>query len=232
MPKHKLPQNDEGALQKLYEEQQEQQKTDKVVDFEELTKSMEKSGAVILPEDQEGYVSEPLSKEEHEKLSKDVEEGIDKASKKEAELPLTEEEKQKSWENFINQVKMYDVLEGLINRSLEQYRIDYLKVNPDEPISFALSTKSNRKLERGIIFDVSLVLTMTRGGRLYKVMEKRIKFKHVREVRNEGGWKFSLYQSILDSLVSQALTFYIIKEDAKSGRIKSEVPAGTDRTDS
>lgn len=165
-----------------------------------------------------------LSPDDFEKLAESVEGKDDRIAKEVDAMPLTEEEKQKSWEDFMRKIKAHEVTEALINRSLEWYKSEYDQKNSDEPINFKLYLRPNRQLKKGIIFDVSLILEMTRGGKIYKLSEKRISFTRVREIKDEAGWKFQLYQSMLDSLVTNAINFYILKKDADSGRIRSEVP--------
>lgn len=184
--------------------------------FEQLKTQLEAGGAFV-PED-------PLPDEEVEKLSQELENSNGAVDKANAELPLTENDKQKLWEQFMRKIKAHEVTEALINRALEYYKIQYDLKNPDEPIEFKMYLKSNRQLKQGIIFDVSLILEMSRGPKLHKLSEKRIQFHRVREVRDEAGWKFSLYQSMLDSLITEALNFFILKQDVKSGRVKQDVP--------
>lgn len=184
--------------------------------FEQLKTQLEAGGAFV-PED-------PLLDEEVEKLSQELENSNGAVDKANAELPLTENDKQKLWEQFMRKIKAHEVTEALINRALEYYKIQYDLKNPDEPIEFKMYLKSNRQLKQGIIFDVSLILEMSRGPKLHKLSEKRIQFHRVREVRDEAGWKFSLYQSMLDSLITEALNFFILKQDVKSGRVKQDVP--------
>lgn len=184
--------------------------------FEQLKTQLEAGGAFV-PED-------PLPDEEVEKLSQELENSNGAVDKANTELPLTENDKQKLWEQFMRKIKAHEVTEALINRALEYYKIQYDLKNPDEPIEFKMYLKSNRQLKQGIIFDVSLILEMSRGPKLHKLSEKRIQFHRVREVRDEAGWKFSLYQSMLDSLITEALNFFILKQDVKSGRVKQDVP--------
>lgn len=139
---------------------------------------------------------------------------------------LTQEQR---FEKFIKGIQLHDIIYDCMQSSLNEYCKIYNERNPGDNIQFKLHTRKRTNKNTTVIFAVSLVLEMRRGG-LYKVLlEKRIDFTHVKQIRDEVSWKYSLYGAMYNDLITHSLNHLILQDDVKSGRIKSEVSSGPDR---
>lgn len=143
-----------------------------------------------------------------------------------AEWKSLEEERDKQgealWDEVTKKVGLCDFLDDQIRRALGVYKYKWDKANAPEEIDFKMELKSLGGLQGRMIAGAQLRLEIKRGGLWRLWRNKEIKFEHIREARATHKWKLALYEAMYQDLLSWGVTYCILCEDFKDGRIKIE----------
>jgi len=171
-----------------------------------------------------------LQQEEEEKLQqlKDklpLDKIIDIAKETGLLKELTEEQR---FDRLIKGIKLHDIIKDCMQSSLNNYCKEYNKKNPDDNIQLKLMLHNNRHPQTGAIFSADLRLECRRRGKFIILLKKGVAFTHVRQVRDEASWKYSLYGNMFNDLIAVSINHLLLTDDVQSGRIKSNVPTGGD----
>lgn len=176
---------------------------------------------VKVTEKEETSFNKLLKEEEKEKEKLPIDKIVDIADK--AGLLDKELTKEQKWNNFIQGIKLHDIVYDCMQSSLNEFCKKYNETNPD---NLGLKLHIRKEMKKGTIFGVKLVLEMKRFGAYKIVMSKYIGFTHVREVREESTWKYALYGNMYNSLMEVAISHLLMLDDVNTNRVKSEVSGG------
>jgi len=140
---------------------------------------------------------------------------------------LTEEQR---FDRLIKGIKLHDIIKDCMQSSLNNYSKEYNKKNPDDNIQLKLMLHNNKHPQTGAIFSADLRLECRRRGKFIVLLKKGVAFTHVRQVRDEASWKYSLYGNMFNDLIAVSINHLLLTDDVQSGRIKSNVSTGNDTT--
>jgi len=133
---------------------------------------------------------------------------------------LKEQTKEEKWVEFIQGIRLHDILNDCLQSSMQQFVEEYNKLNPIENIGLKLHVRKRKSANTRIIFGVSLVLEMRRHNTYKTVVEKHIDFTHIRQLKDEKSWRYSLYGSMFNAIVGMGLTLILAQDDINTGRTK------------
>lgn len=158
------------------------------------------------------------SDEEAEKLAK---EGIAKLNK----------DGEAAFEKFIKKVRLDDIVDDLLRRAIDKFKIKYNKEVPQlqaagmaaSPIDFSLKFKK-RTPGKGFAFSALLVLEVKRDGVFETLMSKSIDIQHIKLVKEQATWKFQVYEELLQSIIMSGLTLILLQHDTQR---KTTDPTGS-----
>lgn len=145
---------------------------------------------------------------------------------------LKEETLEQRFDRFIKAIKLHEIIYDCMQSSFNEYCKTYNKVNPDDNVKINLIMRKNKNPKTGAIFGVSCVLEIRRRDKYVTYFEKKIDFTHVKQIRDEASWKYALYGSIYNELISSCITYLLLQDDVNTGRIKRDVPGGDGTSDS
>jgi phosphopantetheine adenylyltransferase len=168
-----------------------------------------------------------LQQEEEEKLKEQKEKLpldkiLDIAKAQGLLKDLTEEQR---FDRLIKGIKLHDIIKDCMQSSLNNYSKEYNKKNPDDNIQLKLMLHNNKHPQTGAIFSADLRLECRRRGKFIVLLKKGVAFTHVRQVRDEASWKYSLYGNMFNDLIAVSINHLLLTDDVQSGRIKSTIPA-------
>jgi hypothetical protein len=126
------------------------------------------------------------------------------------------------FKKFVTGIKLHDIVYDCMQSSLNEYCKEYNKINPDHNLGLKLHLRKRTNNVKAV-FSCDLVLEMRRAGLYKDILRKNVSFTHVREVRDEASWKYSLYGAMFNTLIAISVNNLILQDDIDSGRIKSEV---------
>ena len=133
---------------------------------------------------------------------------------------LTEEQR---FDRLIKGIKLHDIIKDCMQSSLNNYCKEYNKKNPDDNIQLKLMLHNNKHPQTGAIFSADLRLECRRRGKFTVLLKKGVAFTHVRQVRDEASWKYSLYGQMFNDLIAVSINHLLLTDDVQSGRIKSTI---------
>jgi hypothetical protein len=123
---------------------------------------------------------------------------------------------EQQWQDFIKKIRLYDILDDLMRRAIVAYKDNYNKNREvGDHIDFKLLLNKGRTHGKGAIFVVDLVFEIKRKGLWKTYNKKQLQFHHVKDIRNEAGWKFALYEAMFQGLLFNGITYMLSVEDAR-----------------
>jgi len=181
-------------------------------------------GKAVIEKDTTAF-NKQIEEEEKLKVEKDklpLDKILDIAKQQGLLKDLTEEQR---FDRLIKGIKLHDIIRDCMQSSLNNYCVEYNKKNPEDNLSLKLHLRKVTP-KQGVVFSASLVLEAKRRG-LYKILlNKSIAFTHVKQVRDEASWKYSLYGNMFNDLIAVSINHLLLTDDVQSGRIKSDISKG------
>lgn len=144
---------------------------------------------------------------------------------------LKEETAELRFDRFIKAIRLHEIVYDCMQSSFNEYCKTYNKRNPDDNIKINIILRKNKNQKTGVIFGVSCVLEIRRRDKYVTFFEKKIDFTHVKQIRDEASWKYSLYGSIYNDLIANCITYLLLQDDVNTGRIKRDVSGGNGTPD-
>lgn len=175
----------------------------------------------VVEEKDETAFNKQIEEERKQKDKLPIEHMIDRAT----ERGLFKDDKivaDNKFKSFVQGIKLHDILHDCIQGTLNEYCEKYNEKNPIDNLGLKLHLRHQRNNVKAIAA-VDLVLELRRGGEYKLILKKSIEFTHVNQLRDEGGWKYSLYSSMFTSIVTISLNHLLLLDDVNTGRIKPEV---------
>lgn len=132
---------------------------------------------------------------------------------------LGEQELGDAWEQFVKKVGLGDIIHDLMTRIVDDFKNDFKERNPNEIIDFGIKLKRVKNASH-MFAKVELTLELYRNGSAVVISRKVIEFKHIKEARMGHMWKAQLYEALLKHVMYFGLTYIMIQDDIRLGKIK------------
>lgn len=123
---------------------------------------------------------------------------------------------------FMKGIKMHDILHDWMQSALNEYCKRYNAITPGDNLGLNLHLRPNKSNNKAII-GYDLVLELRRAGNYKIVFKKNISFTHVKDLRDEATWKYSLYSEAFNSFMTLANNHLLLHDDHNTGRITAAI---------
>jgi len=176
---------------------------------------------VRVTQKEETAFNKELEAEEAEKEKLPIDKLIDIAVKNKL---IVEDSPEARWNHFIAGIKLHELIYDCMQSSMNEFCKKYNAINPKDNLKLKLHLR--KEMKKGTIFGVKLVLECRKENNYFIMLEQYVGFQHVKQVRDETSWKYTLYGEMFNTLMSHSLTFLLMQHDVNTGRIKPEVSEG------
>lgn len=186
-----------------------------------MSKKVKGDETILEVEKEQTAWNKQIEAEEAEKEKLPIDKLIEIADKNKL-FPegLTSEQK---FERFIRRINLSDILKDCLQSSMNEFCKKYNQKNPKENLQFKLVIRKEKPKATGKtnqIFAVRLVLEMRRFDSHVITQEKKVTFTHVRELKDEAAWRYSLYAAMFQEIMNLALTLTLVNDDTNRGATK------------